>query len=122
MCVCVCVCVCVCARVCARVCVSMRVRVRVVCKDNGTLINWHIVCTTSECVADTILVTRDYLLMHRSEGNADLLANVKAESDGYTCCHSPSSGFQLPFPCPFVRYPQRRRRGAVGTLQQVGAV
>jgi hypothetical protein len=67
------VCVCVC------VCVSVRVRVRI-CKDNGTLNNWHLVCTTSECVADTILVTRDSLLMHKSEGNADLLANVNIES------------------------------------------
>jgi len=43
--VCVCVCVCLCVCVCVRV-----------CKDNGTLNNWHIVCTTSECVADTILI------------------------------------------------------------------
>jgi len=49
-------------------------------KDNGSLINWHIVCTIPECAADTILVTRDPRLMHRSEGNADLLANVKIES------------------------------------------
>ena len=53
VCVCLCACVCVYVCVCVRVCVSVRVRVRV-CKDNGTLNNWHVVCTTSECVADTI--------------------------------------------------------------------
>jgi hypothetical protein len=63
----VCVCVCV-----VRVCVW-------VCKDNRSLNNWHVVYTISECAADTILVTRDSRLMHRSEGNADLLANVKIE-------------------------------------------
>ena len=34
-------------RVCVCVCVCARVRV---CKDNGTLNNWHIVCTTSDTI------------------------------------------------------------------------